>query len=691
MKKLISFIIMFLITATIFTLFSPAEVASADSNRHEKDNKDIWCDWIKGWEDWDNWKDWENWWDDDNDTLDEATEYLVLVGQPNGSYIAYDDIAFVTGKNNVMVKAKPVATALGMTYKAYSDKKKKGLTLTLGQDKNVYSRNSKTYYFMDYNPATNHTSQIKSTAAYKQIVHQNYNAVHCASLSTLLNYQYYDTSCISDYTRLGYCGVIVYNRHSAITKLPAITNIANFSGYIAINDPGNPNNNQVNATVKPVILTDPSYSDIRYIEATYTILQSNNTQVLDLSEVLSIFQSYNLPYGGVYGSGYSDSAITLQGYDKNGSMVGEAKTAGGVFVFGFYNATKVMVIGNTKNLILDFTPVTPLLITANTKLSLNQIGWLYQYAGYARQYFVIADKMRFSTENVISPYTVFRKYLSINSYTNPDSAEAYQRVCAVLKSPYSELTSANSFISIQKTNKGINNSLVVFADPGTTTLPTDYETKLNSMITSIKNNGLNTYFPSTNWNRQLVIKKPDNMANTTYNHIILDDSLLNLDFYLDYYYTMHEMVHFYEATGPHYGFRFSAWTEGSATNLAKKTLDTISIAHKDDKGRDYIDLMYTTDFSFLTQNDKNNFEAYYLNAEGWNATLIGYHFTDFLQDLYGSDIVYKIMQKVSAANIPNGSSRTTTYDKQFIDCIKAATTQDIFKLFVDKHILKSWD
>lgn len=682
MKKFLkSFLALILAAVVIFTAF-PADMVSAKPK--SKDN--FWDDWKRG-----HWYEAENSHEEDDEDDDEyANDYLVLVGQANGTYLAYDDIAFVTAHDKVMVKAKPLAIALGLTYQSNSGhKRKKGFTLSLDNDKLVFTRNSKTYYFYDYISTTIQTSCIMLTAPYKQSVHENYNAVACSALSALVNYQYYDTTGRTDYVNLGYCGVIVYNRYSGIAALPALTSVTNHSYYTPTVTPtptptpipGNPT--VTNITVKPELITSTSYSDIKLVEATQTTLLSGTPLLFDLSEVLTAFKANGLPSDGIYGYGGCTTAVTIQGFDINGYQTGEIKTTGSDFLINFPNAIKLKVIGEAKNLMLDFTPVKPIVITDTTKLSFNQINWLYPFDGFARQYFVVAEYMRFFPENVSSAYALSRRILDVTNYSDPDNANSYQRITAVFKSPSVELVSPYSYINVQKTKRSINNSLVLFTDTGNAVLATDYETKLLSMITTLKSTGLNTYYPSLNWNRQLIMKLPDTVTNTAYNYITLDPSFLNLDYFYDYYMHLHEMVHFYEATQTHYGFRFEAWTEGNATTLAKKTLDAMSITHNDSTGKEFFDILYATNYSFLTQDNKNNFEAYYLNATGQNATLIGYHFTDFLQDMYGSDIVSRILQKVYAANIPVTAGRNSTYDKQFSDCIKAATSPNVFQLFVE--------
>lgn len=627
-----------------------------------------------------------NWWNDE-DSKDKS-DYLVLIGQTNGTYTAYDDIAFLTAGRYVMVKADPLAAALGMTYRNNAGKwHKKGCSLALGQNANVYIKNKKSYYFYGYDSSTRQLTCVKYTAQYKQMVHQSYNAVHCASLNTLVNYQYYDTSSIAAYSSLGYRGVVVYNRYNTITQLPDLANVTNLSNSNNNNNNnGNSNNNGGNnyatVTVKPTTTTDSNFNAVKYVEASYTSLQSNNPVNLDLNEVLGAFCCYGLPYDGIYGYGNCDTAITLRGIDKNGASVGEIKTTGGEFLVNFPKAVKLSIIGEQRNLIIDFMPVKPIVITDTARLSFNQIGWLYPSDKYARQYFVISEYKRFYPENVTSSYTLSRKILDVSNRDNPDYANAYQRITAVFMSPYYEMVSPNCYINVQKTNTTINNSLVVFNNTSSSPLAADYEKQLVSMITTIKNTGQNTYYPAGSFNRQLTMKPSDNTVNTDYSYIFVDPVSLNLDFYYDYYNHLHEMAHFYEATKMHYGFRFQTWIDGNASTLAKKTMDNLKISYKDVYGNDCIDALYKTNYSFLTQNDKNNFEACYLNATGWNATVIGYHFTKFLQDMYGSDVVYRILQKVYAANIPTGSGRNSTYDKQFTDCIKAVTSANVFQLFV---------
>lgn len=604
-------------------------------------------------------------------------KYLVLIGQANGTYTALTNIASASSDHTVMVKLKPLCTALGLSYEDnWGGWKSKGCIISLGQSKNVYLKDKKYYYHYDCSSTYKKYNTKKYHTKSKQLIFQNEYMADCSSLSTLVSYQYYDTFGINAYSSLGYAGVIVYNRYSAITKLPDISTVTNLSSQS-----NNSSNN--NIAIKPVTSSDSSYNSIKYIEANYSTLQSNNNVLLDLSEVLNAFSSYGLPFDGIYGYGNCDTAITLTGVNKNGYSVGSLKTTGGEFSVNLPGAVKLIISGEQKNLMIDFMPVKPIVITDTARIPMNQISWLYPSDRYARQYFVVSEYKRFYPENITSPYSLSRRLLDVSCKDKPDYANAYQRITAVFLSPYTEMTSPNCYINVQKTNNMINNSLVSFSNPGYAVLAADYEKKVIAMISSLNSNGTKIYYPADNFKRQLIMKLPDNSANTAYSYITVDTSWLNLDNFMDYYNHLHEMTHFYEAAKPHYGFRFAAWADGNAANLAKRAMDTLGVNHKDPQGVDYFDSMFATNYNFLTQSDRNNFEACYLNASGWNATIIGYHFTNFLQDMYGSDVIYRILEKVYAAGIPTGPGRNSTYDKQFTDCIKAVTSQNVFQLFVE--------
>ncbi len=655
MKKQLRTLFLLILAIAVILVAYPTATASAKPKNHGNDHLGNWKDWQddranwqKHWDDWNDY--WQKWYDDwkkytkdnhGNDYSEYATDYLVLVAQADGTYLAYDDIAYLSSSNKLMVRAKTLAKALGISNKQLS-----------GTGKHKKSSIS---YALDY--------KLK------------------------VYYQFYDTSSDASYQYMGYRGVIVYSKIAKVNALPSLSQVTNLEDNPWYTQ-NNFSNNVTYITVKPSTVYHGSYSEYKYTEATYQSQQTTTPLLFSLSEVYAAFIADGLPSTGVYGYGYCDTTITLQGYNNANVLVGESKSVTGAFLIDFPTATQLKIIGATKNLLLDFTPVKPIVLTATSSLAFNQIAWLYPNDKYARQYFILADHMKLTPVSINCGYDYSRRMLNPTNSEAVDYSNSYQRMTVILKHTVAEPTPSGCYFYAEKTSQPINSSLVVFPDTGSAVLAPDYNTKLLQMVNSLNKVGLNTYYPSKNWGRQLIIKLPDNTTNTAYNLIYLDPSYLNLDNFYDYYAHLHEMAHFYEATQLHYGFRFEAWTEGNAATLAKKTMDYMGVSHSDSQGTDLLDSIYSTNYSFLTQDNKNNFETYYLNVTGWNASLIGYHFTDFLKDIYGNDVVYRILQKVYVANIPTGYGRNSTYDKQFTDCIKAATSSNVFNMFVEYCINK---
>jgi hypothetical protein len=566
-----------------------------------------------------------------------------------------------------MVKAKPLATALGLSYQNTIGGRKKGCVLGLDNKRNVYGRNSKTFYFY------NGTTRTKMSAEYKQSVSGSYNAVHSATLSTLVNYKYFDASGSNTYARLGYQGVVVYSRYYGITNLPDLSNVVNYW-----NDDEDFYDDWF----------DDYYDDwyVSFVEANYSIASTNQTISMDLNDVLNSFKAFGLPYDGIYGYGNCDTSVTIQGIDKNGYNVGQISTGGKEFLINFPGAVKLSIVGDKRNLSMDFTPVKPIVITDTTRLAFNQIGWLYPTDGFARQYFILSDYMKFSLENVTVPYTMSRKMIDINNNENVDYSSSYQRVTAVFKGSWTDMTANNKFVNVTKTKQTIDNSLVALYNNTNTAFPANYEGQLINMIVKLSTTGINSYYPSKNFESKLIVQMQNAVAATDGSYINVDPTIVDLNHYLDYYTHLHEMIRFYESKQPHYGFQFAAWSEGNAITLTRKTMDALGVSYTDTNNINYFNVAFPLDFSFVSQDNRNNFESYYLNATGWNASVIGYHFTNFLQMYYGSDVVYKILQKVYAANIPTNGGRNSVYDKMFIDCIKSVTSQNVFQLFVTAYM-----
>jgi hypothetical protein len=272
--------------------------------------------------------------------------------------------------------------------------------------------------------------------------------------------------------------------------------------------------------------------------------------------------------------------------------------------------------------------------------------------------------------------------------TNKDAVDistSFQRVTLTYNPKNFDDYSTKSYLTAEKTNRIYIEGLAIFEDTGRAELSTDYAAKLADVISTIRALGSQNYYPSSNWNRILTMKLIDETPTSDYTQYIrLGKNDLGMDYFTDYYHHAFEMARYYEATNLYYGLNVEAWSIGNAANLAKQTLNQMNILHYNKiNGKDFIDGMYEPDnFKFLSVIDRANFENYYMEATGTNAAIVGYHFNKFLQEIYGSDIILKIMQRVSAANIPVSQGKSSTSDAIFANCIKNATSQTIFQDFI---------
>jgi len=596
-------------------------------------------------------------------------KYLVLVGQYDGTFKAYDDLA-VSIEGNIMVKLKPFADVMNMTYQSVNGSKK-GCVLSSGNGKNVYTRNSKTYYYKLIG------TNSKLLAEYKQTVYDSYNVVHYETISTLRNCSYFSTSDAPYYKLLGYSGVIVYNNSGLCSNLPDLSSVYNTAGYILMNT-------KVTVDVEEIkshlLGTKIRFSNnALLVSAIFKTVYSPNKFDLDLIETLRAFKKARLPFDGIYGYGNCDNTVTIQGIDKKGSVVGEIKTNGKGFLLDFPKATKLRISGTVHNLIINFTPIKPILITKTTKVPTKDINWLSP-DGYALQYFVLSKNIQFNAVKIDSAFCQRYQPLDMNMH-DESSKSTYQSLMLLFSASPNEIINEKWFLEFKMMQKLIDDSLVTILDGDKTLWASNYESELTKMISAIKEVGTGTYFLAENFKNKLVVKILDVIPHTAKDYIALYPVCMDLKEPSDYETHLHEMTHFYESKPYHYGFCISSWCEGNSTTLSEKAMVYLNISDYD-----WFQSYYGQEINFLTKDNKINFEDYYLNLTGDNAYIVGYQFTTFLQKTYGEDIVFHILEKVNDANIPAFEGKNSAYDKQFADCIKAATSQDVFQLFVETCI-----
>ncbi|MDF2904931.1 MAG: hypothetical protein K0R34_252 [Herbinix sp.] len=616
----------------------------------------------------------------------ETNKYLVLVGQKDGSYLAYEDLTSVID-GHIMIKAKPLAKALGLYYQNKGEKGKKGCSISLNFDMIVFTQNSDSYKFYDYIDTTKKIKSSKRTADYKQVFSNNENYIPFATLGNLVNSSYYDTTNNTNYKYLGYTDVIVYNKYNAVTDVPVLSKVTNLNNNPWFEEAGGiKKGNILSLKLSPMTVIKDAFEQVKYIEATYQNATTTTDILLDLSAVLTAFKDNGYPSDGIYGYGYSNSSIKVRAYDSQDSFIGEYYSDGGEFPITFPGASQIKVKGNTKNLVLDFTPVKPIVITGSNYELLSHYNWIYGIDKIPRQYFILADHMKLKTVGLLDyAYNESRLMLDPTYKDAADTSTSFQRITLTYNPKNFSDLSAKSYLSTEKTNRVYIEGLAGIENTGRADIGIDYVTKLSNLISTIRSLGTQNYYPSSNWNRFINMKLIDDTPVEDYTQYIrLDKNDFGLDYFTDYYHHSFEIARYYESTTLYYGLNVEAWSIGNAANLARRTLDHMNIYHYNStNGKDFIEGMYDADnFKFLSVTDRANFENYYMEATGIHAAIVGYHFNKFLQDMYGADIIFKIMQRVNAANIPISEGKSTASDTIFANCIKNASSQTVFQDFI---------
>ncbi len=136
--------------------------------------------------------------------------YLVLVQQKNGSWKRYEKLIEISSEGNLMVKAKPLAKVLELSYK-----KNKDGTFLLKRSKtryNTYTKDSKEYTYTNGAVVTAKAA-LESPYTSKQ---SSYNLCQVSTLSSLVHYKYFDKEQLEGYE--GYKGVVCYSKYEPIPE-----------------------------------------------------------------------------------------------------------------------------------------------------------------------------------------------------------------------------------------------------------------------------------------------------------------------------------------------------------------------------------------------------------------------------------------------------------------------------------------
>lgn len=605
-------------------------------------------------------------------------KYLIIVGQPGGSFKAYDNLA-VDIKGHIMVKAKPLASILDAKYSVRKGSKK-GCVLESGNASSTFTRNSKTVIYQIGDTLSEYE------APYKQCLIDSYNMIYYDAISPFMNVSYYPASKAPEYKKLGYTGgVIVYNIYEPRPTLPNTSSISVWNGKI------NKDNLKTNpVTLYPTVRDKIIFQKYPYKSILVEFYQYLRTEknVFDYQSIYKLYKESKYEIDGIYALGYCNDTLNIQGLDSSGKVLKEYTTADDVFLIDLPNASKLCIINITDkdpSVFLSFTPVKPTIITSTSRIPFSKINWL-TYGDIAEAFFVLSEYIETTTENFYTWNSIGTRYVEMDKPNNNSTNNSYSLVTVTIENIKENLIADNIYFNFTKrvTIPLIDNDRVIVFDDSKDRWAPNYEDELTRMMDAVKHCGTNNYFPSDNFDNQVLIRSQSVMTSRAGDEqIVLTPENFNLDCADDYITHLHELTHYYEAQNSDYGWMISAWPEGIAEALSRQTLNDMGIKQDDSVSQ--------FEKVNLTPKQAEDFESYYLSLESnWigdgAAYNLGYHFITYLQKTYGSDIVYKIYCAEMEANIPQQIDgyycRDDKRDKIFTGIIKSLTSQNVFQDFV---------
>lgn len=127
-----------------------------------------------------------------------SKNYLILVEQTKGDWIAYDNIVRVTTAGKAMVPAQLMARALGYLYEDYARKVQQFALAKTEYNKNVYSVGDKNYIYQ-----SGKTKSLKKEATAAAMNSNNVYYCEVNTLNTLCYVAYFSGNSIKQYKKYG--------------------------------------------------------------------------------------------------------------------------------------------------------------------------------------------------------------------------------------------------------------------------------------------------------------------------------------------------------------------------------------------------------------------------------------------------------------------------------------------------------
>jgi hypothetical protein len=446
--------------------------------------------------------------------------------------------------------------------------------------------------------------------------------------------------------------------------------------------------------VKVPYVTEP-YEHWEHFSADY--MSSDDLVQLDMKNTFDDFKNVGYQADGVYATVTSKQTIFMEGFDAKGVSLGIVSNVG-LSYFEFKGAVKLRITNPYSTpYTIDFIPAKPLVIDKPGSYGYDDFTWYKLKDGNLQAPFVFAIKnsyMEYIAEteqetigaSVVIVQTSSTPHNTGNEF-DPEMMDAWKNGHFTTKTVEGADSLTGLKISVNQYKVYFDElDIYVYGKQGLV-FPENFRDIIFNYRDIVHIIGSKQYFPDQaiwdkilrlNYTFQYRYISAASQKQMYMSHYLLSEE--NTALYL------HELTHYFHLRSQDYGCLISAWTEGTAQSLAEDGLKEL--------GNDtsyYYDM--NSQLGWISDEDLEDFENYFINVVNSDCYPVGYTFIRYIQQEYGSDVVYQINKNIQE-NIPKPSSdnldanmRDSKSDKLFINAIKESTSKDVFDRYVEEIVL----
>jgi hypothetical protein len=414
---------------------------------------------------------------------------------------------------------------------------------------------------------------------------------------------------------------------------------------------------------------------------------------LDLKPSQDIFSKYGFQKTDIYAAFYSETTITIEGFDAKGKSVGSI-TKKGSFYHEFPKAVELLISNVKPGLAIFFYPVAPTIISKAGTYYYDDFTWYDLPGGNQRAYYLYSYKNSFWNfkQSTSAIHHVYNYGMDLASYRNANTSPTPIGitdfwVCGYYSSMSPDVVpEIKDFILIAGESHIYydDKTFFLFGKEGLQGTE-DYAKEVKKMMGAMRSVGDHIYINDTDvFSLRLNISCFDTHPSSAYPNLFLNDTVMDLNDLENYRTHLHEMAHYYDTAHYHYGILINAWVEGFAETYSEDALLKLNKIDQPYLHQDY-------DFADYKQSGAKSFEDYFvsLDTAAGDEYSVGYHFIRYIQDMYGKAVVAKINASINEKiEKPSDTHQDEARNKSFIQIVKSYTSKSVFIDFEKKVINK---